>query len=267
MTIAEIHGKISSHGGNLSDRLEDLLTSDVFGPLRYLPFAEGLQPVLSEARLYSSPDQKLAISDPAKSIKVYFWPRLENSEPDVLVECGGHLLLIEAKYLSGKSGSYDNEDEETAKSDQLRREFVDLMQRKNDFSKLSLVYLTADRTMPAEGIKASQRAVQSFRKEDEAIYEQNTYWLSWYDVRQVIQKLAKEQKSKKNHEKNLILQDIESLLHRKGLRGFEGFCGLNMQKSDAVDGFLFYKMKVGFACLELQEVNAVSGKVFYQRSA
>ena len=46
-TIAEIKGKISSTGSNLSDRLEDLLTSDVFGPLRYIPFDEGLLPISS----------------------------------------------------------------------------------------------------------------------------------------------------------------------------------------------------------------------------
>jgi hypothetical protein len=38
-------GLISS-GSNLSDRLEDKLTGDVFGALRYLPFSSGLKPVL-----------------------------------------------------------------------------------------------------------------------------------------------------------------------------------------------------------------------------
>ncbi|GAI56473.1 unnamed protein product, partial [marine sediment metagenome] len=31
MTVAEIRGKISETGSNLSERMEDLLTSDVFG--------------------------------------------------------------------------------------------------------------------------------------------------------------------------------------------------------------------------------------------
>ena len=30
MTVAEIHGKISETGVNLSERMEDLLTSDIF---------------------------------------------------------------------------------------------------------------------------------------------------------------------------------------------------------------------------------------------
>jgi len=91
MTIAEIHGKISSGGGNLSDRLEDLLTSDVFGPLRYLPFTEGLLCVLGKARLYTDPDAtfyakfgKNLLNEP----EVIFWPRTGRSEPDVLIKFG-----------------------------------------------------------------------------------------------------------------------------------------------------------------------------------
>jgi hypothetical protein len=36
MTIAELHGKISSTGRNLHDQMEDLLTSDVFTACKYL---------------------------------------------------------------------------------------------------------------------------------------------------------------------------------------------------------------------------------------
>ena len=42
MTIAEIHGKISETGTNLSERMEDLLTSDIFGGMRYLPAQKAL---------------------------------------------------------------------------------------------------------------------------------------------------------------------------------------------------------------------------------
>ena len=44
--IAELHGKISSSGSNLSDHLEDKLTGDVFGVLRYLPFHIGMAQIL-----------------------------------------------------------------------------------------------------------------------------------------------------------------------------------------------------------------------------
>ena len=44
--IAEINGKISSSGSNWNDRLEDQLTSDVFGALRYIPYNDGLKHIL-----------------------------------------------------------------------------------------------------------------------------------------------------------------------------------------------------------------------------
>ncbi|HDR7537277.1 hypothetical protein [Bacillus toyonensis] len=45
--IAEIYGKISSDGSNLSERLEDKLTGDIFGSLRYLPYRKELYQLVS----------------------------------------------------------------------------------------------------------------------------------------------------------------------------------------------------------------------------
>lgn len=50
MTIAEIHGKISHTGSNLSDQMEDLLTSDVFSTRRYVRPETLLLPFLRGAR-------------------------------------------------------------------------------------------------------------------------------------------------------------------------------------------------------------------------
>lgn len=44
--IGEIKGKISSTGSNLNDRLEDDLTGNVFGNLRYMSFNHGLKQIL-----------------------------------------------------------------------------------------------------------------------------------------------------------------------------------------------------------------------------
>jgi hypothetical protein len=48
--LAEIHNKIAANGSNLTDRLEDKLTGDFFGTLRYLPFEIGMKSVLSSVR-------------------------------------------------------------------------------------------------------------------------------------------------------------------------------------------------------------------------
>ncbi|MDZ4614869.1 hypothetical protein ORM66_20715 [Bacillus cereus] len=45
--IAEIYGKISSDGSNLSERIKDKLTGYIFGSLRYLPYRKALYQLLS----------------------------------------------------------------------------------------------------------------------------------------------------------------------------------------------------------------------------
>lgn len=240
MTIAEIHGKISSGGGNLSDRLEDLLTSDVFGPLRYLPFTEGLFCVLGKARLYIDPDTtfyakfgKNRLHEP--EVEVEFWPRTGCSEPDVLVKFGDHLVVIEAKYLSGKSGDFDPENAETASSDQLAREFRDLLEYEGDFPNRTLIYLTAHSTLPKEDLDKSYCAVDG--EENKEKFRQNTYWLSWFEIRNAVEELLDEQE---DQNKKLILDDIINLFYRKGFRKFDGFDKIELNKVGSVPKMIFY---------------------------
>jgi len=81
MTIAELRGKISPTGTNLSERMEDLLTSDCLGCMRYLPAQKALVPLLRLARSFHG--NVLAI--PEKTIRVHysFWPwiKLKNRRP------------------------------------------------------------------------------------------------------------------------------------------------------------------------------------------
>ncbi|GEC87818.1 MULTISPECIES: hypothetical protein [Brevibacillus] len=77
--IAEIFGKISRAGSNLSDRLEDKLTGDVFGSLRYLPFEAGLQMLLSgvhfEERRAQTEWNHLLERTSGYSYEMEFWPK------------------------------------------------------------------------------------------------------------------------------------------------------------------------------------------------
>ena len=45
--IADINGKLSRTGHNLNDMLEDNLTGNFFGALRYIPFDLALRNILS----------------------------------------------------------------------------------------------------------------------------------------------------------------------------------------------------------------------------
>ncbi|MGG3019363.1 hypothetical protein ABEO62_11250, partial [Geobacillus stearothermophilus] len=132
--LAEIHGKISSDGSNLSERLEDQLTANVFGTLRYLPFHKGIQPIFSKAVFFSQTDQTVFINglemqkDEFIGDKVKFWVKGERSEIDVLLELDHLIIGIEVKYHSPLSSD-----------DQLEREASDLLNGKGQTPKFLLL--------------------------------------------------------------------------------------------------------------------------------
>ena len=232
MTIAEIYGKISSSGSNISDRREDLLTSDVFGCLRYIPFEKGFQKILTRAQLYTDQKKLLGIKNSDENVSVEFWPRLENnSEPDVLIRNGNHLLMIEVKYLSGKTGHYepnqDSEDStEAASSDQLARLFRGLMSDKGNCPRRSLIYLTAHRILPKNDIEAGYEELNEASDDTRHEYKDNVYWLSWFEVYKTVGRLLDESSEIQDKYWRIVLSDIKELLNRKGLRQFEGFKGI-----------------------------------------
>ncbi len=132
--LAEIHGKISSEGSNLSERLEDQLTANVFGTSRYLPFHKGIKPILSKAVFFSQTAQTVFINglemqkDEFIGDKVKFWVKGERSEIDVLLEFDHLIIGIEVKYHSPLSSD-----------DQLEREASDLLKGKGQTPKFLLL--------------------------------------------------------------------------------------------------------------------------------
>jgi hypothetical protein len=95
---AELAGKLSMSSPSRQDRLEDTLTDGVFSALRYLPrgvLLTWLQSVLP-TRLH----QHLA-GDAVEGARFEFWPKLPGgSEPDVTIQVGSLLVVVEAKYGS-----------------------------------------------------------------------------------------------------------------------------------------------------------------------
>lgn len=129
--IAEIYGKISKKGSNLSDRLEDNLTGNIFGTLRYMPFEIGLKPIIQNSVFPAS------ISDLTKNINIsewsnniQFWPYDREGELDAYLEFDDVVIGIEVKYESGLSSDdgadysdiNDEENEIMNSSHQLQRE-------------------------------------------------------------------------------------------------------------------------------------------------
>ncbi|WP_219620159.1 hypothetical protein [Bacillus canaveralius] len=79
--IAEIHNKISKTDSNLSDRLEDQLTGDFFGTIRYLPFDMALKQVLLGVQYQDFQAQvvwqTLLSQSYGNNTEFEFWPRYQ----------------------------------------------------------------------------------------------------------------------------------------------------------------------------------------------
>jgi hypothetical protein len=228
MTIAEIHGKISDAGTNLSERMEDLLTSDVFGCLRYLPPEKALLPFLHTAR--SLHGRGVPFGGEIVRVHTSFWPWLKSSdripcEPDVVlgleVETGlVHLVMVEAKYYSGLSSE---EGEDVAPQNQLARELDNLSAttpaRLNwdpglRVASRTLLFITADLGMPRNELAA---ALDEFRRKRKQ--EGDIHWTSWRSLPSILEDSLE---TERDPGSRAVLEDMLALLLRKGLVTFTG---------------------------------------------
>ena len=89
-----------------------------------------------------------------------------------------HLVVVEAKYLSGKSSEEDPSCKEPL--DQLAREWDNLRKARQTRKRRSLLlYVTADVGMPRQEIDASAEAYASKRNDGTAKSAFDCAWLSW----------------------------------------------------------------------------------------
>lgn len=228
MTVAEIHGKISAVGTNLSERMEDLLTSDVFGCMRYLPAQKVLIPFLRTARSFRG--RVLTIPDETVRVHYSFWPWIKSPgripcEPDAVIgleaESGYvHLVLVEAKYYAGLSSE---EDERAQPNDQLARELDNLdaiscatlgWEPRLDICSRALLFVTQDMGIP-RGLLA-QSLSEYARKRHR---ERDIFWASWRFLPSILER-SLETESVPEHA--AVLEDMLALLVRKGLTMFNG---------------------------------------------
>ena len=247
--IAEIHGKVSSSGSNINDRLEDILTSNVFQLLRYLPIELGILPVLISAE--NSHDEKqrrtFVIPTGVNIVSYYFWSRFNNWEPDVFIELKHDEkvlanIMIEAKYLSGKSGSAVYEEDEdgnkvyVAQSDQLEKLWNSLKAYSNHVP-YYLFYLTMDWVMPIQSINESIKAISDYDCRG------NIYWLNWQSIHTTLNNIIVNNRTIISKADAIVIKDIINLLAKKGLKEFAGI-GIHMEHKDYdLVPFNYYSLK------------------------
>jgi hypothetical protein len=212
MLDALVSGKLSHEQENM----EDVLTSAVFGSLKYVAPHEGLLRWLGEANTLEGARPASAIPDPVY-VEYQFWPRWYESgcvacEPDLaltirVADGSIWLVCIEAKYRSGKSSLAVDDAE--APNDQLAREWDNLVcVSKRLSAKPVLVYVTADYTLPRHEIEDS---IADFRRTRPTHGNPVLAWLPWRSIPRLF-----------NNHSSPMLADLARLARRLDLTFFEG---------------------------------------------
>ena len=202
--VEEFYGKISRSGSNLSDSLEDKLTGDFFGTLRYMDFCDGLQPILCGALHKSEKHQEesqtaiqLIENVNCTNIReehIKFWPKHDLGELDVLLEYDNCCIGIEVKLNSGLSSD-----------DQLIREAEILCDLAKDKEKILLF------------IAGHESCVSVYRAYKDVIRKQGVCFVfaSWEDILQSMKDLLSGGKgSKYTFGQRLMISDLVRLLKR-----------------------------------------------------
>lgn len=228
--FAEIHHKIPV--------IEDVLTSNVFGCYKYLPFESGLGPLLKKAKRLGCEGKKKRseelnrIIDKTRAFKIKFWPRMDDrSEPDAIIllqdKCENDICVlgIEAKHGSGM-GTYaagesngdelkdelkaqekeDKEGRETIK--QTTKELRNIKRRETSFLNgvshnipSFILYITHHVTCPHDALESN-----------------DVLWASWRYAY-----MAAKPEGNQNGYFEEILRDLRSLLKEVGYASFEGW--------------------------------------------
>ena len=208
--VEEFYGKISRSGSNLSDNLEDKLTGDFFGTLRYIDFCDGLQPILCGALRKSEKHQEesqtaiqLIENVNCTNIReehIKFWPKHDRGELDVLLEFDNCCIGIEVKLNSGLSSD-----------DQLIREAEILCDLAKDEAKI-LLFIARH-----ESCRSVYRAYKDVIRKQGVCF----VFASWEDILESMKDLLNGGKgSKYTFGQRLMISDLVRLLKRKGFDTF-----------------------------------------------
>lgn len=236
--LAEIKGKISSNGSNLTDRLEDNLTGNVFGALRYVPFSMCLREVFANGVYPKSIGDKIRQSKiDFWADKIEFWPYDREGEIDALIDFPDMIIGIEVKYKSGLSSDDDvsnnledqNEPVYKQSVNQLARESRIISRRNINKNKNKILLFIADRK--------SCREVYERISEREIIDKDIEFgYISWQEFLVQLKKLYLEDPFHK-----LIIRDIIDLLKRKG---FEDFKDMSIKEMHSIEYHTYFKFNV-----------------------
>lgn len=230
--IAELHGKISSRGTNLTENLEDNLTGNFFGALRYLPFSKGIKKILLKVIGEDSFDQYEAEE---WAERIQFWPYHDEGELDLLINLNLITIAIEVKYNSGLSSDDEvsNSDKRSEQSkNQLAREsrIVKELAENNGTTPI-LLFIAKEN----EGKEIVSNVNSRNIIEEGVIFK----FISWEDIYLIIEEIYMSKEL--TYFEKIVIKDIYKLLIKKGFDSFKEFNSMINGNLIVKDKFYIFK--------------------------
>jgi mRNA-degrading endonuclease RelE of RelBE toxin-antitoxin system len=247
MIMAELSSKVPEVVG-----MEDVLTSDVFGLIKYIDPGLMLKDILNASVRFS--DKGNFIAGRITEASYYFWPKLSFTwsgqrkvrEPDIVIILKGEdgtetAVIVEVKYRSGKSYIFEQQeqDEEGCVRDQLAEEMMavyskdlscekSLAERLKNCNQKYLIFVTGHTIFPEADKDETAKSIEDSKITEFGI--DSMYWVSWYTIYDLIQKKAF---------LSPILYDLAALLELKGFTPFNGFDGIDLSGIKLYDNYFF----------------------------
>lgn len=204
--IAEIHHKVFSN-------LEDELTGNFFGTMRYIPFQRGLKQIYMKCiHSLDSSIHGLISSIRTNDFDIEFWKRSElgYGEIDGYMELDGVGIGIEVKYQSGLSGE-----------NQLEREA----------SMLSEWCKSGEKILVLVAMESDAREIYQWNYRKECFANVHLAYITWQDILSGLDEIRTI-----NQFEILMVKDLKGLLREKGFMSFDGFRDNGL----IIDGSAFY---------------------------
>lgn len=229
--IAEINGKISSRGTNLTETLEDNLTGNFFGSLRYIPFSKGIKRILIEVISEDNFD-KYELEEWAERIE--FWPYHKEGELDAVINLNLVTIGVEVKYNSGLSSDdealneykkIENSNNQLARESRIIKELA-----KEKGTKPILLFIARE--------NKAKDIVQDVMDKDIIEKDVQLEYISWEDICLIIEKLR--ESTEMNYFERIVIDDIYRLLVKKGFNSFKSFESVINSKTIIEDGYYLF---------------------------
>ena len=214
--IYELHGKIPQNSSFVYS--EDVLTSTIFGNLRYLNSNSVLNSFLLKAIDFQNNNFNFEFS---KDLKFHFWRKYSSkttvqiNEPDLILEDENSVLIIECKYHSFLDETFsENKSEYT---NQLLRYSTIINDYYSNKKNKNIIFLTLKDYEVKECLEKTRM------KLPEKI---GLYWLKWEELYSCLKEYEKCNIS--TGEKNLVNDILQFLSIRK----LKYFSGINISKNN-----------------------------------